>query len=117
MSIGNWEPKKRNTPYKPNDRFQQRRIYEDNNRLRSENEELRQRLNYLEARLQGSILSQHALFLKYQIFISEVSTALQNGRNLGGQTGRPTHQRKDSLVGRSSGEIFVWPFFRSIGNF
>ena len=58
MSIGNWEPKKRNTPYKPNDRFQQRRIYEDNNRLRSENEELRQRLNYLEARLQGSILSQ-----------------------------------------------------------
>jgi len=53
LSIGNWEPKKRNTPYKPNDRFQQRRIYEDNNRLRSENEELRQRLNYLEARLQG----------------------------------------------------------------
>ena len=55
LSIGNWEPKKRNTPYKPNDRFQQRRIYEDNNRLRSENEELRQRLNYLEARLQGQM--------------------------------------------------------------
>ena len=55
LSIGNWEPKKRNTPYKPNDRFQQRRIYEDNNRLRSENEELRQRLNYLEARLQGEL--------------------------------------------------------------
>ena len=34
---------------------------------------------------------------------SEVSTALQNGK----QIGRPSHQRKDSLVGRSSGEIIV----------
>ena len=45
-----------------------KRIHEDNNRLRSENEELRQRLNYLEARLQGSILSQPRHFRSEFLF-------------------------------------------------